>query len=103
MAPGELKGEQLIAFIYRETPDAPVLRHLLRCAACRAALAQYRRVAHLLLRVYYRRSCPAADTLLAYVIGELAAAEAEAVTGHLQGCGECLAEVEILVAAAAQE
>jgi len=90
--PGEIEEGDLIAYLHGDA--APhVVEHVARCAFCAEQVEQLRMVDAQLLAVFYRDTCPAAETLADFALNRLPAAGRLRVAVHVRHCQACSEEL----------
>ena len=67
--------------------------HLKNCVCCQRRLGRYMRLNGALLARLYRSQCPGKIRLSQYCVGMLSTGDAIQITGHLEECPLCAAEV----------
>src|SRR5215831_20991480 len=94
--PGNIRDEELLAYLAGEIVRPDVQRHLAQCQRCASQLATYRRMELSLTSKLYRWDCPLNQVLGEYQLGLLSNEIATAVKMHLGSCVLCAAEMAML-------
>ncbi len=92
IAPDEITGEQLLAFVDGEA-DGATLDHVRRCPHCAERARACAAIQQLLRAIFYRANCPEAHALGEYHLGLLSSTEQVAIEDHLKGCFLCAADL----------
>ncbi len=94
--PGVISDEELLAYLAGEPIRPAAHRHLSRCEACSARLAEYRRMELALTSTLYRWDCPSSQVLGEFELGLLSPEVMEAVEAHVRFCRPCISELAAL-------
>jgi anti-sigma factor RsiW len=92
IAPDEITGEQLLAFVDGEA-DGATVDHIRHCPHCAARVRAYADIQQFLRAIFYRVNCPEAHTLGEYHLGLLSSIEQAAIEDHLKNCFLCAADL----------